>query len=83
MRLSADQDDPGFYPWCVLRNRDGYPSVWVDGVEVHDVITVDDDVGLVVRYRRDAKGHFVLDGEDIAREELRGDVLIQIKTDVG
>jgi hypothetical protein len=44
MRLSVDQDDPGYHPAAIRC------SVTLDGVTIHDCRTADEEQGYVVCY---------------------------------
>lgn len=79
MRLSTDENDPGYIAFeeaqCAGRKID----VFLDGNEIEDVETVDDEEGIVVRFaRHDDDGTLKLDEtlENIERETLRGEVRI-------
>lgn len=57
MRVSVLSDDPGY-----VANADDRAAylITLNGVIIEDVITADDEVGYISRYRRDAKGNFIL-----------------------
>jgi hypothetical protein len=72
MRVSVDQDDPAY---CGPKP---HMMVMLNGVEVRDVITADEEQGFVFRHCRDESGGLVIDlaaGETV-KETLRGVVKI-------
>lgn len=76
MRLSADSGDPGYETWLSLYLAGNVPRVFLDGVEEVDVVTVDDEPGLIVRAVKNANGNIAWDDNEMLTEEVRGDVLI-------
>lgn len=70
MRISCDTLDPGYLEW----NKIGRLAarVYLDGVEMRDVITADEEAGMVIRYRRNTKGLFVVAAGIVSRETLYG-----------
>lgn len=71
MRISVDEKDPGFANF-----RGHATKVLLDGVEVHDCITADEEAGECLCYKDDENGKPVLDGDEIATEIRRGKVQI-------
>lgn len=80
MRLSIDSDDRGNSYYEMLMANDKHVRVFLDGVEQDCVITCDDELGFIDRYRKDANGDFILDRlhECAARETVQGAVRIEI-----
>ena len=74
MRISTDKDDPGFHP-----NPFG-TKVWLDGEEVRECITADDELGMVVCHELDENGYpFIRPGTGlIALKTLFGEVRIEL-----
>lgn len=70
MRISSDRTDPGFDEWDKIERLAA--RVYLDGVEIKDVITADEEAGMVIRYKRNAGGGLVLDGHVLVRETLYG-----------
>ncbi len=75
MRVSMDQSDVGYNPYAA----DAVKTVFVDGVEIPDVLTADDKEGIVVYFPRDDKGELILDGDEVVTTQLQGDVRIVLK----
>ena len=78
MRISCDQGDAGYLIWRNMKNRTAV-KVFVDEVEQRDVVTADDETGIVVVLVRDGDGKLVLTPElnAVKRLELRGKVRIE------
>jgi len=74
MRLSVDENDPGFRPHLYAI------KVYFMGTERSHVITADEERRLIVAHQLDSKGHPRLntDGTQVLRETLYGDVRIEI-----
>ena len=73
-RISIDRNDPGF-------RADAFDPVWIvtlDGVELNDCVTADEDDGKVTVYARGPSGEYIKDdtGEAIATTVLKGKVVI-------
>lgn len=64
MRLSTDPSDHGYFEFCA----GAVAHVLLDGKEVPDVVTVDEERGIVVVYVRNARGELEYDA---ARDRLR------------
>jgi len=76
MRLSVERDDVGFYPHAHDLRR---VSVTVDGDEIKDVVTADEEAGFVLTRARNEAGHMFVDPERpdrAATKEVRGVVVI-------
>lgn len=81
MRLSIDKSDPGFSHRAVgLR-----ANIFLDEQPAKDVITADEDQGLIVRYRRSEDGQVMIDEEakSFVVETVRGKVRIDLLADDG
>jgi len=83
LRISVDQADPGYQKFRDLQAT-GAPiaRVFVDGVLQHYVITADEDMGYVVKSRRDDEGTVMVDWErdEFLTEKVWGSVVIQLYT---
>lgn len=66
MRVSTDEDDPGYI------NFNCYYNVTVDGLEVREVVTADEELGYVLK----AVQPFQVVDDEIVLEVLYGDVVI-------
>lgn len=76
MRVSCEEGDAGYVTFILERGR--MPQkVYLDGVLIHDAITADDELGVVIRYKRDRDDNLILDGDGAARETLHGRVEIE------
>lgn len=81
MRMSSDKDDPGYTTWVrgMAKRPAGAKSavrVFLRDAYVEDVLTADEDEGMLVRCCRSASGDLILDGGEIRTEVLRGEVRI-------
>ena len=74
MRISTDEKDPGYSP--DLPN-DGI-VITLDGFEVRDVDMADEEAGELRRAMRNADGELYCEGDEVAREMLRGKVVISL-----
>lgn len=74
MRLSAIKTDPGYPAWMRRALLPTY--VTLNGVLIQEVVTADDEIGELVRVARDEWGNFIIDGDEIVHETLRGVVRI-------
>jgi hypothetical protein len=74
MRLSAKKGDPGY-----TRSTYG-ATVLLDGKEIKDVLTADEEAGYVVVYLRNSEGHFMLNDTrtEIVSKSLHGSVQINL-----
>ena len=55
-----------------------YVRVFLDGVEMREVIAYDMDAGMIERISRDAGGKLVMVGDDFATETLLGTVEVTL-----
>lgn len=78
MRVSAYQGEDGYAQFARLRAFGARVEVWLDGVRMDAVEMADEATGEVRRAKLDDKGSIYLEGEEIARETLRGHVVIEI-----
>lgn len=76
MRLSAKRGDPGY-----TRNVYG-AIVLLDGKEIKDVLTADEEAGYVVVYLRNSEGHFILNDArtEVVSKTIHGVVQINLPT---
>lgn len=73
MRLSCDDNDPGYQAW-----EERHPvKVFLDGVEMDRCITADTDEGYILRFRCHPDGRVVVDNGVVCKEELYGVVTIE------
>jgi hypothetical protein len=77
MRISADPRDPGYVNYRQFHRA----RVFLDGAEQFGVLIADEEEGVIVRYKRNAAGQFVLDksGLRVARERCRGTVRVEAR----
>lgn len=80
MRLSTDPNDPGYEAWCQARLGGGEIDVYLDDVLQLHCEMADDETGEVLRAKHDEGGDFYLEGDEIARETVRGVVRIEVTT---
>ena len=73
MRVSVEKGDPGEAAFGALPEPHGV-RIFLDGKEVTDAVTADDEIGMVRALRKDADGHLVMDGGEVAIETLHGKV---------
>lgn len=52
-------------------------AIYLNGVQVYDVVRADEDLGIVVRHVRDLQGRLVAAGEGWAVETVSGEVRIE------
>lgn len=73
MRISVDQDDPGYV-------RGIRAKVFLNGVEVNSCFTADEELGQVIIPGRDKSGLLIVDKEkdEILRIHLFGSVRIEV-----
>lgn len=71
MRISSLSTDPGFETLQQLIS-DAELYVFLNGVEQTSLITVDEEAGMVVAYKRDVHGNFLYDenGRTIVEERF-------------
>lgn len=71
MRVSIDENDPGYGPDA------RHARVFLDGVELKGCcLTADEEQGICVCYAQDADGHPVADGDRVKLETRCGVVRI-------
>lgn len=70
MRISCEEDDPGYLD-ChnIVRVT---AKVYLDGVEIRDVVTADEEEGMLVRYCRKDNGLLIVENGIVLRETLHG-----------
>lgn len=79
LRLSSDDDDPGYALWYQLHNIEGKRiKVFLDGKEHKECTVADEKEGFIVQYRLDNNGHVIIDGDEFVKERLNGKVRIEI-----
>lgn len=74
MRLSMIEGDPGYDD----RLPDQRVVIFFNGEEMSYVLTADEEAGILVRYKRDANGHYIANPQtgDAVTETLYGGVKI-------
>lgn len=77
MRRSGDPSDPGY----VDPQQGARIFVFLDGVELRDVITADDEEGMIVQAKRDDKGLLVFDYEagEVVTQTRHGAVRFEVR----
>lgn len=76
MPVSVNSKDRGIQDMVLANGR--RVRVFLDGIEINEVITADSKLGIVERYKSDAAGKPVISGDEAARETLTGEVRIEI-----
>lgn len=71
-RISATEGDDGYGQWLVCKENNRWPKVMLDGSEVKDVVTADDERGLIIKFVMDETGYPTIDRD---RDELATEVL--------
>jgi len=82
MRYSVREDDAGHHAWQKLRDDGLGPAVFLDGVEVKEVATADDEIGYVLRYVLNSDGLPQIDPSDRSKawtEEVFGRVRFELR----
>ena len=74
MRISCDADDPGYAEWMKLGETRFEVKVFLDDAEVREVITADEEAGMLVRYRKNDEGRLIVENGIFLRETLYGRV---------
>jgi hypothetical protein len=74
MRVSVDDDDPGYRPDAST----GRYAVYLNGERMAKVVTADEEEGMLVRLKMDRNGFPVVlpDRSAVERETLHGSVVI-------
>ncbi len=73
MRTSCDEKDFAY------RGEGLRGKVWLDGVEIKDVVTADEDQGHVIRFARNLQGEFLIrQSRSLVKERLYGKVKTEI-----
>lgn len=79
MRISLDKTDPGYVKLAELLS-DGYCiRVTIDGVEPRDVVTADEDEGIVIAQRYTAEDNPVFMNGVPVLNRMTGDVKISVR----
>ncbi|EKJ4549806.1 hypothetical protein PG227_004028 [Escherichia coli] len=73
MRLTVLDDDPGRK---INLAQERY-TVYLDGVEVKNVYTADDEEGEVIAAVHDERGYLVAENGEVKRQTLFGKVIIK------
>jgi hypothetical protein len=63
-RLSAIEGDSGFLPALILRGQGLTPRVFLNGSEIEECVTVDQDAGEVLVFARDEWGEPIIDDDE-------------------
>lgn len=80
MRVSVDTFDPGY---C---GQIPGLQIFLNGIKQNGVVTADDSLGVIVRYKRDSQGKYELDkiACEVLKETLWGEVkFIQPESQTG
>jgi hypothetical protein len=80
MRLSCRENDAGYLSWIGLKKHRAKVRFFLDGVEVKDVITADDEEGFLLVYVYDESGKHQLssDRTEALTERRTGVVRIEV-----
>ncbi|MEB7923463.1 hypothetical protein [Atlantibacter hermannii] len=73
MRITVLDDDPGRK---INPGRERY-AVYLDGVEVKQVFTADDEKGEVIAAVPDGRGYMTAENGEVKRQTLHGTVTIE------
>lgn len=73
MRLSAEMNDPGYAPEC------GLAKILVDGKQLKNVVTADEEAGVAMVYRVRRDGQFIRYGDVFAMKTVRGKIEIRFR----
>ncbi len=78
MRVSVFESDPGHGAFLEIKARSNGrgPDVYLDGVLMSQAVTADDELGVVVRPKRDDDGALLVRDHRLQYETLRGQVEI-------
>jgi hypothetical protein len=76
MRLSVIAGDPGYLTYACLGHLGPKVKIKLDGEEMSAVVTADEEEGIVVRYKKDADGHYLAENDEAVSETLHGKVEI-------
>ncbi|PBC23475.1 MULTISPECIES: hypothetical protein [unclassified Mesorhizobium] len=78
MRISADIGDAGYVP---AEDRHGV-RIFLDGIEIKDVITADEECGYILRARRDSLCLLVAKDGELVTDEMYGQVKITVSQSI-
>lgn len=71
MRLSVDQDDPGYKAWKLRGGHKRPVRVLLNGSHVERVITADTKRGFILAYQDDADGNAIINARRIDAKRYR------------
>jgi len=76
MRISTEEDDPGYDEFAHLRSI----TVYFNGYEIGDVLTADEELGYLKRHMTNEKGKCIIDKKtkELKTEERYGIVRVFI-----
>jgi hypothetical protein len=77
MRVSCDKGDPGYENFVRMGGR---VRVLLDGIERSGVITADEEKRMIIMHKRDERGNFVLNGDELVTDVWNGNVHIEAMT---
>lgn len=72
MRISCDPNDPGYIEWNSVGRLNA--RVFLNGTEIRDVITADEEAGMLVHYVRGESGNLLIRNGVVIRKTLYGKV---------
>lgn len=80
MRLSIDEDDPGYSAWLALGDKRHDVRIFVNGVEIKNAITADAAESFVIVSETGKSGHILFDREfgEICTKRVTGRVEIRM-----
>jgi hypothetical protein len=77
VRLSVEQDDPGYRAYCLAHGDGKKIKIFLNEVEQKACLTVDESAGMIKRMVFTAKGNVAHDGENFLTEEVYGHVRVE------
>lgn len=78
-RYSCEHTDPGWSNYH--RQRMKSVRILLDGKDVTEVITADEEQGYILRHKTDDNGHILInfDAQETLKEELHGKVKVKFR----
>lgn len=76
VRVSCEENDPGYRAYCMARGDGHKVEVYLDGAHQRAALMADEAKGVVKRVVMTPKGNFAHDGVNVLTEEVTGDVRI-------
>lgn len=82
MRVSSNQDDPGYVVWRNIRSSGKNVRVYLNGIEQAYCTMADSDEGIVIRLVPDSEGELQIDPDnpsEVLAETVAGKVEVLIE----